>query len=328
MKAVFYTKYGRAEVFQVKEVEKPSPKSDEVLVKVMATTVNRTDTGMTSAEYIVSRVITGLVRPKKNIPGTDFAGVVEAIGDGVSNFEIGDKVFGFNDEILSSQAEYMCIKSSGGIVPMPADTTFAVAAASIEGAHYALNSLRSAKLKQGQRVLVNGASGSIGTAAVQLIKNKGCYVDAVCGTKNIDLVKSLGAEKVFDYQQEDFTKKNMKYDLVLDAVGKSSFFKCKRLLKANGIYISSELGKYGANIWLALLKPFIGSRKVHFPIPQKIKESLKVISELLTNKKYKPVIEKSFSMAEVVDAYTYVASGEKTGNVILNIGGVQVDSVS
>lgn len=319
MKAAVYTKYGPPEVFQIKEIDKPHPKENEVLVKIHATTVNRTDTGMTSANYIVSRVVTGLFKPTKTTPGTDFSGVVEAIGIKVTRFKVGDEVFGFDDNILSSHAEYMCIDSYGKIEFKPQNVSHEVAAASCEGAHYALNMMKSGKVRAGQKILVNGATGAIGSAAVQLLKNKGIHVTAVANTKSLELIKSLGADRVIDYLKEDFTLEDEEYDIIVDAVGKSSFKKCKKLLKKKGIYMSSELGKGGANVWLALLKPFMGSKKVHFPIPQDIKTSLSIMKKHLEKYNFKPVIEKRYKLEEIVEAYTYAASGQKTGNLIIEM---------
>ena len=243
MKAAIYTQYGVPEVVKIMDVEKPTPKENEVLIKVHASTVNRTDCGFRSAEYFVSRFFSGLFRPKFKTLGCEFAGEIEAIGKAVSSFKIGDKVFGFNDSRFGGHAEYMTLAENAPFTTMPNNVSFEVAAAITEGAHYALCDIRAAKVKHGQKVLVNGGTGGIGSAAVQLLKHFGAEVTAVCGTQHVELVKSLGADVVIDYLKEDFTKRNQTFDFIFDAVGKSSFGRCKPLLKENGIYISTELGK-------------------------------------------------------------------------------------
>lgn len=321
MRTAHYTKYGPPEVFSIIESPRPKPKDNEILVKVICTTVNRTDTGMTSANYFVSRIITGLFKPKKTTPGTDFAGIVAEVGKGVSKFKEGDEVFGFDDNILSSQAEYMLISESSKIDLKPKNISFEEATASIEGAHYAINMMEAISLKDGDRILVNGATGAIGSATVQLLKSEKAklHITAVADTANLELVKNLGADRVIDYLKEDFTKENTTYSYVLDSVGKSSFKKCKPLLQKKGIYISSELGKNGANIWQALLAPFKSGPKVLFPIPKDIPRSIKKMRHLLESGKFKPVIDRSYPLAEIREAYKYVVSGMKTGNVILAI---------
>jgi len=237
MKAIVYTKYGSPNVLQFEEVEKPAPKDNELLIKIYATTVNRTDCATIRAIPFFSRVIIGLLKPKKQIPGTEFAGEIEAIGKSVSSLRVGDRVFGFDDQGSGSHAQYMTIKEERAII-IPENISYEEAAASFEGAHYAYNFINKVDLKKGQDVLVNGATGAIGSAAVQLLKYFDVNITAVCSTENIELVKSLGANKVFDYTKEDFTKDTQKYHFVFDTVGKSSFFKCKHLLQAGGIYIS------------------------------------------------------------------------------------------
>ena len=264
MKAIVYTKYGPPDVLELREVEKPTPKDNEVLVRVYATTVNRTDNATIKAIPFFARLVTGIFKPKKETPGTEFAGKVEAIGRNVSSFKVGDKVFGFDDQGSGSHAEYTTI-SENKAVTIPKNITYEQAAASTEGAHYAYNSIKKVNLNSGHKVLVNGATGAIGSAAVQLLKYFDVNITAVCNTKNIELVKSLGANRVFDYTKEDFTKDDQKYDFVFDAVGKSSFFKCKPLLQAGGVYISSDLGYMAQNIFLPLItpiiKPMIGNKK-------------------------------------------------------------------
>ena len=319
MKAIIYTKYGPPEVAQLTEVPTPTPKNNEVLVKVYASTVNRTDAGFRSAEYFVSRFWSGLFRPKLQILGCEFAGVIEEIGQQVTTFKKGDKVFGFNDKTFGGHAEYLTIAETEPITLMPENLSFEDAASLTEGGHYALVDIRAAKVEHGQQVLVYGATGAIGSAAVQILKHFGAKVTAVCNTKNIELVKSLGAEKIIDYQTQDFTKTSDKYEFIFDAVGKSSFGQCKPLLTEKGKYISTELGKNGENILFAIITPFFGGKKLLFPIPNITKQDVIFIKELVEKGEYKPVIDRQYKLDEIVEAYKYVETGQKTGSVVLKI---------
>jgi len=319
MKAVVYTKYGPPEVAQLMDVPKPRPKANEVLIKVYASTVNRTDAGFRSAEYFISRFWSGLWRPKNQILGCEFSGIVEEIGNQVTTFKAGDRVFGFNDKTWGGHAEYLTIAETEAIVTMPDNVNFDQAAAITEGGHYALVDIKAAKVEAGQNVLVYGATGSIGSAAVQLLKHFGARVTAVCNTKNVELVKSLGADVVIDYQTQDFTKTENKFHFIFDAVGKSSFGVCKSLLVPNGIYISTELGKNAENLFLALSTKFWGDKKLLFPLPSISKEDVLFLRGLVQSGEFKPVIDRQYTLAEIVEAYRYVESGQKTGNVILKI---------
>ncbi len=322
MKAIVYTKYGSPDVLQLKEVEKPLPKDDEVLIRVHATTVNRTDCATIRAIPFFARIVTGLFKPKKQIPGSEFAGKIEAVGKSVSSLKAGDKVFGFDDSGSGSHAQYMAIKKDKVII-IPGNISYEQAAVSSEGAHYAYNFINKVDLKKGQNVLVNGATGAIGSAAVQFLKYFDVNVTAVCSTKNIELVKSLGANKVIDYTKEDFTKDEEKYNFIFDAVGKSSFLKCKPLLQSGGIYISSDLGYMAQNIFLPLItpiiKPMIGDKKTVFPIPIDIRESLLLIKKLIEQGKFKAVIDRKYSLEQIVEAYKYVEKGQKIGNVVITM---------
>lgn len=319
MKAAIYTKYGPPEVVHVTEIPRPEPADNEVLIKVFTSTVNRTDSGFRSAEYFVSRFWSGLFKPKYQVLGCEFAGEIESTGRLVTQFKPGDKVFGFNDTRFGGHAEYLCLPASGAIAAIPPGTTYETAAAITEGAHYALCNIRAAKVKENQNVLVYGATGAIGSAAVQLLKYFGARVTAVCNTKNVALVQSLGADVVIDYQTEDFAKTEQRFELVLDCVGKSSFTACKPLLKPKGRYISTELGKNGSNIFLALFTPLLGGKKVLFPLPVTNKEDIVLLGKLVAQEHFKPVIDRSYKLDDIVDAYRYVETGQKTGNVVLNI---------
>lgn len=319
MKAIVYKKYGPPNVAELIDLEKPTPKEDEVLIKVYASTVNRTDAGLRSAQYFVSRFFTGLIRPKNQILGCEFAGCIEQIGDKVTLFKNGDRVFGFNDMNAGGHAEYLTIKETDAIGTIPQQLSYLEAAPITEGAHYALNNIRAALVKEGQNVLVNGATGAIGSAAVQLLKHYGAIVTAVCNSKNKELVKSLGADFIIDYETSDFTKTDKKFDFIFDAVGKSSFQKCRPLLYKKGIYISTELGKYSSNIFLALITPVFKKKKVLFPLPVINKEVIQFLIDLIEQGKFMPVIDRVYEMRQIVEAYTYVESKQKTGNVVLKI---------
>ncbi len=319
MKAIIHTEYGPPEVARLAEVDKPSPQENEALVKIIASTVNRTDAGFRSAVYVISRLFSGLLKPKNKILGCEFAGIVEATGSKVSIFKIGDKVFGYNDLTFGGHAEYLTINENANVATIPSGLKFSEAAAITEGGHYALCDIRAAKIKAGDDVMVYGATGAIGSAAVQLLKYFGANVTAVCNTKNVALVKSLGADVVIDYQTEDYTNTAQRFDLIFDAVGKSSFGKCKPHLKEKGIYISTELGKRGENIFLALITPWLGGKKVLFPIPTINKTDVEFLKDLVTQKKFKPLIDREYKLEEIVEAYKYVESEQKIGNVILRI---------
>ncbi len=319
MRAVIYTKYGPPEVARIQEVPKPLPKDHEVLVRVYCSTVNRTDSGFRSAEYFISRFWSGLFRPKLQILGSEFSGVIEDIGPKVTLFKKGERVFGYNDANFGGHGEFLCMAETDGIATMPDNIHFDAAAALTEGAHYALNDIQAADVKAGQNVLVYGATGSIGSAAVQLLKHFGAKVTAVCNTKNVELVKSLGADLVIDYQSEDFTHTDEKYAFIFDAVGKSSFRQCKPLLTKKGIYISTELGKNGVNILLALTTPWMGGKRLLFPIPKIRKKDVLFLKELFENGEFNPVIDRHYDFDQIVEAYKYVETGQKTGNVILKI---------
>ena len=319
MKAIVYKKYGPPEVAKLMEVIKPIPKDNEVLIKVFASTVNRTDSGFRSAVYFVSRFWSGLFRPKFSILGCEFAGVIEDIGKNVKEFTNGDKVFGFNDKSFGGHAEYLTIDETNALTTMPGDISFYKAAALTEGAHYALVNIRAAKIERGQNVLVYGATGAIGSAAVQLLKHFGAVVTAVCNTKNVELVKTLGADTVIDYETQDFTRTENKFQFIFDAVGKSSFGQCKPLLTEKGIYVSTELGKNGENLLYALTTSLLGGKKLLFPIPSITKKDVIFLKELFIKGEYNPVIDRHYKLDQIVDAYKYVESGQKTGNVILKI---------
>jgi len=316
MKAVVHDTYGPPEVLRITEIARPVPKDDELLVKVHASSVTRTDTGFRNSEYFFTRVFTGLRRPKRKIPGLELAGVVEAVGAAVTEFQIGDEVFGIRG---GANAEYVCVRESGVLAHKPANMTFEEAAGVADGALVARTCLRGADLRKGRAILVYGASGSIGTAAVQLAKHFEADVTAVCNTHNVDLVRSLGPDEVIDYLQEDFTRNGKTYDVVFDAVGKHSFWRSRRSLKPGGIYITTDLGFMWHVPILVLLTRWIGRRKATLGIGRYRKEDLLMLKELIEAGNYRAVIDRTYPLEDVVEATRYVETGQKTGNVVLTV---------
>ncbi|MDD8018141.1 MAG: NAD(P)-dependent alcohol dehydrogenase [Bacteroidota bacterium] len=323
MKAIVYTHYGPPDVLHLTEVAKPVPKEHEVLVKVHAATVNRTDCGMLRAEPFIVRFFSGLLKPTNTILGTEYAGKIEAVGNNVTAFKVGDKVFGFSGKTFGAHAEYLTARDDSPIAIMPTNMTYEEAAPSTEAMHYAWNDIRAARVQSGQKVLIYGATGAIGSAAVQLVKALGAYVTAVGNTKNMELVKSLGADEVIDYMKEDYTKIGTTYDFIFDAVGKISFGACKHLLKPRGIYCSTDLGPYAQNPFLALWCLFgrlSDGKKVIFPIPVNTQKDVTFFKELMEAGKLKPVIDRRYPLEQVAEAFRYVELGEKTGNVVITVG--------
>jgi NADPH:quinone reductase-like Zn-dependent oxidoreductase len=319
MKAAVRTRYGPPDVVRIAEVDKPAPRDDEVLVKVHATTVNRTDCGVRAAKPFIYRFFLGLRRPRLTVLGTEFAGEVEAVGVRVTAFKVGDRVFGFSGDRFGAHAEYLAVPESGVLATMPATLTYEEAAPSTEGSQYALSGIRAAKARSGQDVLVNGATGAIGSAAVQLWKHLGAKVTAVCGTGQAELVRGLGADRVIDYTAKDFTKDEQRYDVVHDAVGKSSFGRCRRLLKPGGVYLPADLGPLSLNPILALVTPLFGGRKVLFPLPRRDPGMAGYLKELIESGAFRPLIDRRYPLDQIVAAYRYVEAGQKIGNVVISV---------
>ncbi|MCC2547173.1 NAD(P)-dependent alcohol dehydrogenase [Hymenobacter sp. BT175] len=317
MRAAVNTSYGPPEVVTLADVQKPVPGEQEVLIKVYAATVNRTDCAFRSAEYIASRLFSGLFKPKNHILGNEFAGQVEAVGGGVTQFAVGDMVFGYNDQQFGAHAEYLTMPEQGCLSTMPAGLTYEQAAPLCEGGHYALCDIRAAKVKAGQHVLVYGATGAIGSAAVQLLRHFGASVTAVCDTRNVELVKSLGAHTVIDYTRADYTQAGQTYDFVFDTVGKSSFGQARKVLGPQGIYISTELGKRFENIFYALNAPFSRGPKVLFPIPSMSQADVVLFRELVESRQYRALIDRRYPLEQIVEAYRYVETRQKIGNVVI-----------
>ena len=317
MQAVVHDRYGPPDVLRLEEVDRPVPKHGEVLVRVRATTVTRSDCGWRSAKPFITRFFTGLRRPKRRILGTEFAGVVEAIGEGVSEFRVGDAVFGAS--IYGAHAEFVRVRESGPITHMAPGATFEEAAAVSDGAILALNAMRPVSVGPGMKILVYGASGSIGTAGVQLAKHFRAEVTAVCDTKHVELVRSLGADEVIDYMKEDFRANGVRYDVIFDAVGKHRFTRCKESLKAGGVYLPTNGWR---NFAMALWTRWSGDQKVRVAIPPRYKkEHVLLLKRLIEAGDYRAVIDRTYPLEEVVEATRYVETGQKTGNVVLTVDG-------
>jgi NADPH:quinone reductase-like Zn-dependent oxidoreductase len=316
MRAVVHDTYGPAEILHIEEVARPVPKDNEVLVRVHATTVTRSDCGFRAASPFFSRVFTGLLRPKRRIVGMELAGEVEEVGAAVTEFGVGDEVFGMRG---GANAEYVCVREQGALAHKPASMSWEEAAAVCDGGIIALACLKKADPLRGRSIVIYGASGAIGTAAVQLAKHFGADVTAVCNTKNLELVRSLGADSVIDYTQDDFTKNGETYDVVFDSVGKHSFRRCRGSLRPNGIYIETDLGFMWHVPPLALVTRWIGDKKVTLPIPKYTKENVVFIKELIEGGKYRAVIDRRYPLEDVIEATRYVETGQKTGNVVLTV---------
>jgi NADPH:quinone reductase-like Zn-dependent oxidoreductase len=319
MKAAVHTRYGLPDVVRVVDVPTPTAKDNKVLVKVYATTVNRTDCGFRGAKPFFIRVFTGPMRPRVSVLGNEFAGQVEALGPAVTSFAVGDRVFGYDDTAFGAHAQYLTIREDASVAKIPANLTYAQAASATEGSHYALANIKKAKIRAGQRVLVNGATGAIGSAAVQLLASRGVHVTAVCDTAHLELVRGLGAERVIDRTAEDFTQDEQTYNAVFDAVGKSSFGRCRRLLEPHGVYLSTDLGPGGQNPFLALVTPLLPGKSVLFALPRHDQAMMNDFKDLLESGLFRPVIDRTYPLAEIVEAYRYVETGQKIGNVVITI---------
>jgi NADPH:quinone reductase-like Zn-dependent oxidoreductase len=318
MRAVVHDRYGPPEVLHVDEVARPVPKEDEVLVRVHAGTVTRGDAmGVRAVHYRFTRAFTGIRRPRRRTFGSEFAGRVADAGQAVTELRVGDEVFGVQ---AGASAEYVAVRESGVIAPKPAGLTFEEAAAIPDGSLLALTSLLPSEPLRGKRVLVYGAAGSIGTAAVQLLVNHfQAEVTGVCDTKDVELVRSLGAREVVDRLREDFTQNGATYDLIFDAVGKHSFRRCRRSLEPDGTYVTMDLG-FGYHVPpLALVTRLAGRRRARVGIGRYRQEDLLLVTELVETGKYRPVVDRTYALDEIVEAVRYVESGQKSGNVVLQV---------
>ena len=320
MKAVVHDRYGPPDVLRIEDVPKPVQAPDEILVRIRATGVTRSDAHLRAGEPFVSRFHSGLLRPKRKILGHELAGEVEAVGAAVTEFEVGDRVFGALPYLALStgaHAEYMCVPERFPLAHMPAGMSFEEAGAVCDGALLTLSALRPAGGLEGKRILVYGASGSMGTAGVQLARHFGARVTAVCNAKNVELVRSLGADEVIEYLQEDFTKNGETYDVIFDAVGKHSFRRCKRSLKPGGIYLPTD-GLLNVALWL--LHKWVGDKKVVLELPPRMrKQDILFLRGLIEAGEYRAVIDRAYPLEDVIEAHRYVETQQKVGNVVLTV---------
>ena len=330
MRAAVSRRYGPPEVVEIQQVPVPAPSADELLIRVRATTVNRTDCGYRSGKPFLIRFFGGLRRPRVPIWGTEFAGEVAAIGAEVTGFQVGDGVCGYCEGRFGAHAEYLTVRADSFVVPMRQGATFEEAAPSTEGSHYALSFLHKVGIGEGSDLLVYGASGAIGTAAVQLGKSLGAQVTAVCGTEHVAMVKGLGADRVVDYRTEDFTNDERRYDLVLDAVGKTSFRRCRHLLKPKAVYAATDRPWADKPLmflpvmvgWLAqaAITPLFRGRRVIFVIPHKDPEGIRWLKGVISSGEFKPVLdEHRYTLDQIAEAYRYVETGQKVGNVVVTV---------
>lgn len=331
MKAITFTEYGSPAVLKLNDVEKPTPKINEVLIRIRATSLNVGDLwarnfkaitpgkfSMPFLFWLPARMFFGWSKPKVNILGSEFSGEVEAVGSDVKRFKKGDRVFGYRGQSMGANAEYLCVSESGMIAPMPANMTYEEAAAIPYGALTALSLLRKVNIQPGQKVLVNGASGGIGSAAVQIAKHFGAHVTGVCSTPRVDFVKSIGADKVIDYTKEDFTQNGETYDLILDIMNKSSFARCKDSLTPTGVYLlaSFKMKQVFQMVWTSMT----GGRKVVCALSEEKPADLVIIKDLAEAGKIKAVIDKRYPLEQTAEAHRYVEKGHKKGNIVITVG--------
>jgi NADPH:quinone reductase-like Zn-dependent oxidoreductase len=318
MKAAVITRYGSPDVVRILDAPKPTPAADEVLVRVHAATVNRTDCGELRAHPFFTRLFYGLRRPRRTIFGLDFAGTVELVGTRTVSFKQGDCVFGMcPSRSNGAQAEYVSVPERA-VATMPAGARFDEAVV-CEGAFYANAVLKRINLKLGQKLLIYGATGAIGTAMVQLAKSSGALVTAVVATRHLELLKSLGAEHVIDYTSEDFTRIGETFDFVVDAVGKTSFFRCRKLLKPDGVFAATELGAWGQNALLTIWSSITQSNRVVIPMPRRIDGFVGFLKGLMEAGQFRAIIDRKYDLAAIADAYRYVETGQKVGIVVINV---------
>jgi NADPH:quinone reductase-like Zn-dependent oxidoreductase len=321
MKAAVTTRYGSPEVVHVMDVARPAPEAGELLVRVHATSVNRTDCGFRAGHPWFIRGFSGITKPKRTVLGNEFAGVVEAVGNDVGRFAVGERVFGYHDTRFGGHAEYLAIGQDAAVATMPEGRDFEVMAPVTEGSHYALAYIRAAGVSESSEVLVYGATGAIGSAAVQIIKSLGAHVTAVCASEHVELVVGLGAERVIDRTTADFAADTQRYDLVLDAVGKCSFRQCRNLLKSRGIWASTDLGPLSQNPLLVFATRFSPGRRVLFPFPKINQEVVEYLNGLIESRQFRPVVDRTYPLEEIIEAYRYVETQQKIGNVVITVAG-------
>ncbi len=316
MKAVAFDRYGPPERLALTNLPVPEPDVGEVRLLVHATTVNRTDTATLRGHPFFARLITGVFRPKMKTLGMDFAGTVDAVGRGVTNLQVGDRVFGLSPDQFGAHAEFMCLSADAAIAPIPQGLGFDESVV-CEGAWYASSTIN--LLQAGQCCLIFGASGAIGIAAVQLAKSRGLHVTAVVGSRHVELANRLGADRVLNFETEDFTAIGETFDLVLDAVGKTSWFRCRPLLKKAGIFAATDLGPFWSNIILGAVFAMTGSRRVRIPFPVDAEGFVRDLAKLMEDGQFQGIFDRSYALDEIVDAFRYVEQGQKTGIVAVSV---------
>jgi len=316
MKAVVQDRYGPPGVLRVEEVERPVPKDDEILIRVRAATVSQTDTHARRARPFFWRLVLGLRRPRARTLGVDLAGTVEAVGSSVLGFNVGEAVFGSPSSYFGTHAEFVCSRVDCALALIPTGLGFEEAAAVYDGGSQALSALRQARTKPGQRVLVYGASGSLGTAAVQLARHLDAQVTAVTSTKHVDLVRSLGADEVIDYTQQDFTKTGQTYDAIVDAVGKTTFRRSRRALKPDGVYVETDGLE---NVLVLIGMRLVGRKRFRFATGGRAREYIDILKQAIETGAYRPVVDRVYPMDRAVEAHRYVETWHKAGNVVLTI---------
>ena len=318
MKAAVNTRYGPPEVLEIKDIPEPQPAAGEILVRVHAATVGRTDTCALRAHPFFVRLISGLLRPRRRILGLDFAGTVEAVGSDVARFARDDRVFGLTPGGYGAHAEYVCVPEDGPVAVMPEGRRFDEVVL-CEGAWYANMYLKKFGLEPGHSILIYGASGAIGTAAVQLAKFYGASVTAVVATPHLGLAADLGADEVIDYTATDFTQIGAAFDFVLDAVGKTSYFACRPLLKPTSVFAATDLGPWWQNIVLALWSSVTGSGRVVFPTPRADRALVEFLRERIEASELRAVVDRTYPLEDIADAYRYVETQQKTGIVVIDV---------
>jgi len=315
MRAIVYTKYGPPDVLHLKQVDKPIPGDNEVLIRVHATTVTSGDIHLRKGDPWLARLFAGPVTPRRPVLGHELAGIVEATGNNVKRFRQGDAVFGSTNLDSGAYAEYLCLPEDGVIAQKPENISFKQAAAVPVGALTALYFLRKGNIQPGHKILVYGASGSVGTYAVQIARYFGAHVTGVCSTVNIEMVKSLGADSVIDYTREDFTQSGVCYDMIFDSVGKTSFKNCRHVLNPGGLYVTTAVSL--SLLVQRLFNAMTGATKLITGIARQTPGELQLLKELVEKGKIKPVIDKIFPLEQIVEAHRYVEQGHKKGNVVV-----------
>lgn len=319
MRAAVRDRYGGPEVLEVAELDTPLPDAGQVQVRVVTSTVTKTDCHYLTGRPVLQRVVSGLGRPRAKVLGCEYAGVVSALGGGSTRFHLGQRVFGYIEGPFGGHGEYLCAGEDGPMAPIPEGVSFEQAAASTEGSHYALSHLRKADVAAGQRVLVYGATGAIGSAAVQLCNALGCATTAVGPTAYLAAMESLKPDKVVSYEKEDFTRDALRYDIVFDAVGKTSFLKVRGLLTRKGRFMSSGPGPLWQNSLFALGGAASRGRRVVFGFPRIDRTTVEWFAELMAQGRFRPLVDRAYPLDDIAEAYRYVFTGQKLGNVLVNV---------